>query len=154
MLLEDGRRFEGRKRGKRCSSSWSQESPKFDINYSGFILQQNKKNQKTTNPNLSLVTLATPSTLFVFWGFLNKKEEAFVQRRKITFKAKNLMNLSRSFLSWELRSVSIAYGNLKYSTGLGMKSSFSFLFRFQNIFAIRGHFKRNYKNQSPLPVKS
>lgn len=43
------------------------------------------------------------------------------------------MNLSRSFLSWELRSVSIAYGNLKYSTGLGMKSSSSFLFRFQNI---------------------
>lgn len=31
------------------------------------------------------------------------------------------MNLSRSFLSWELRSVSIAYGNLKHSTGVGMK---------------------------------
>lgn len=63
------------------------------------------------------------------------------------------MNLSRSFLSWELRSVSIAYGNLKYSTGLGMKSSHSFLLKFQNIFAIRRHLKRNDKHQSPLPVK-
>lgn len=114
-----------RKKGKLCFSSCSQESPKFDISFSCFFLQQNKTK---TNRNLNFVTLATPRALFGFRSFLNK-EEVFVQRRKITFKAKNLMNLSRSFLSWELRSVSIAYGNLKYSTGLGMKTS---MFRFQN----------------------
>lgn len=60
--------------------------------------------------------------------FINKKNRGiYTYEKKITFRAKNLMNLSRSFLSWELRSVSIAYGNLKYSIGRGMKSSFSFL---------------------------
>lgn len=73
---------------------------------------------------------------------------------KVTFKAKNLMNLSRSFLSWELRSVSIAYGNLKYSTGMGMNSSFRFLFLFQDFKIILPlEATSNDKHQRPLPVK-
>lgn len=60
--MEDGRGFEGRKKGEICFSSCSQESLKFDISSSCFVLQQTKtKQKKTTNPNLNLVTLATPS---------------------------------------------------------------------------------------------
>lgn len=63
------------------------------------------------------------------------------------------MNLSRSFLSWELRSVSIAYRNLKCNTGREIKLShnfFTWISRFKatasKLWAMKGQLKRTKKN--------
>lgn len=124
-LLGEGKGYEDRKRGNYVILVILRNF--LDLTSAFLALVFSKKKTKQTHPKSQPCYSSHSKHDFSY----KRKKQHLPTGEKVTFKAKNLMNLSRSFLSWELRSVSIAYGNLKYNTGKGMKYLFIFLFGFQ-----------------------